>query len=230
MNSSWVEAISKSAFFSGISIEVLPGIMDCLNSKIVDYKKNGYIAIEDEAFEGVGIVLNGEIAVVKENYNGSRTIMAILSQGGIFGEMAAFYGEKKWPATVIAQSDCTIMYIHPEKILDVCDKVCMCHKTLIANIIKVISQKVFNLNSKVEYLTIKSMRGKLSKYLLEQYKKEKSMTFTLPLNREELADFLNVSRPSMSRELGKLRDEGIIDFYRESMRIIDLAKLQEMLE
>ena len=122
------------------------------------------------------------------------------------------------------------MYIHPEKILGVCDKVCFSHKTLISNIVKVISKKAFILNKKVEYLTIKSMRGKLSKYLIEQYKIAGSLTFTISLNREELADFLNVSRPSMSRELCKMRDSGVIDFYKESVRIINLKELQGMLD
>lgn len=230
MNSKWHDSISKSTLFEGISEEELPRIINCLNSKVVDYKKNEYAAIADEVFEGVGLVLSGEVAVIKENYNGSRTILAVFRKGELFGEIIAFYGENKWPATVLTQSDCTIMYIHAEKILGVCDKVCFAHKTLISNIVKVISKKAFILNRKVEYLTIKSMRGKLSKYLLEQYKKAGSLTFTLSLNREELADFLNVSRPSMSRELCKIRDGGIIDFYKESVRIIKLLELQEMLE
>lgn len=89
------------------------------------------------------------------------------------------------------------MFIHPEKMLGFCDKVCDSHRTLIENITKIISQKALILNEKVDYLTIKSMKAKVAKYLLEQYKKTGSLTFTLPLNREALADFLNVSRPSM---------------------------------
>ncbi|MCR4434758.1 MAG: Crp/Fnr family transcriptional regulator [Clostridiales bacterium] len=230
MNSSWLEVISKSTLFKGVAEEEIPRILDCLNSKVVDYKKNEYVALADEVFNGVGLVLNGEVAVIKENYSGSRTFLAVFKKGDLVGEIIAFYGENKWPATVLAQSDCTIMYIHPEKILDVCDKVCSSHKALISNMVRIISKKAFLLNRKVEYLTIKSMNGKLSKYLLEQYKKAGSSTFTIPLNREELADFLNVSRPSMSRELCKMRDSGIIDFYRESIRIINPVKLEEMLE
>ena len=84
------------------------------------------------------------------------------------------------------------------------------------------------LNKKVEYLTIKSMRGKLSTYLVEQYNKEKNVNITLPLNRNELSDFLNVSRPSMSREMSKMRDEGIIDFHLTAVKILDIKELKHM--
>jgi CRP-like cAMP-binding protein len=84
------------------------------------------------------------------------------------------------------------------------------------------------LNQRVEYLTIKSMRGKISNYLLEQYRITGNNHLILPLNRNELADFLNVSRPSMSRELCSMRDEGVIDFHLNAFRIVDIEKLKAM--
>ncbi len=84
---------------------------------------------------------------------------------------------------------------------------------MLQNVIKIIAQKTLFLNNKVAYLTIKSMRKKLVKYLLEQYQEKQSLTFSLPMNREELADFSNVSRPSMSREFCKMWDAGIIELY-----------------
>ena len=84
------------------------------------------------------------------------------------------------------------------------------------------------LNKKVEYLTIKSMRGKISTYLLEQYRREGDVNITLPLNRNELSDFLNVSRPSMSREMSKMKDEGIIDFHLTAVKIRNIEGLKHM--
>jgi CRP-like cAMP-binding protein len=96
--------------------------------------------------------------------------------------------------------------------------------------IRVISKKACDLNRKVEYLSLKTINGKLSKYLLEQSVRSSNTTFKLPMNREKLADFLNVSRPSMSRELGKMRDNGIIEFHKDSIRIKDVEKLKALLE
>lgn len=230
MDNKWLETIIKFPLFIGISTEELPNTIGCLNAKTLDYKKGEYVAIADTQFQGVGLVLSGEVAITKENITGNRSIIAIIRNGEMFGEIIAFADGKKWPATVVAQCDCTIMFIHPEKILGICDKLCSSHKILISNILGIIAKKALILNKKIEYLTIKSMKGKLSKYLLEQYKKSGNLTFSIPLNREELADFLNVSRPSMSRELGKMRDDGIIEFYKDSIRILDLNALKIMLE
>jgi CRP-like cAMP-binding protein len=82
----------------------------------------------------------------------------------------------------------------------------------------------------MEYISIKTMRSKLSTFIYEQYLKGKTTTLTLPMNRQQLADFLNVSRPSMSRELSRMRDEGIIDFHLSAVRIIDIEKLKEYCE
>jgi len=85
------------------------------------------------------------------------------------------------------------------------------------------------LNKKVEYLTLKGMREKISMFLVEQYEKNKNLTFTISMNRDQLADYLNVSRPSMSRELCHMRDEEIIDFHRSSFRIMDIDKLKSFI-
>ncbi len=228
--SEFYSLILKSELFSRISEESLPGLLSCLSSKVCKYKRAEYIAIEGEKFEGVGFVLSGEVSVIKESFRGSKTIMANFKAGDIFGEIIAFSGTGLWPSTVVAQSDCEIMFIRPEKMLGFCDKICDFHRIVLENVTRIISQKALILNRKVDYLTIKSMKAKLSKYLLEEYKRTGSSTFTLSLNREKLAEFLNVSRPSMSRELCKMRDDGIIEFYRETVKILDVEALEEYTE
>ena len=96
--------------------------------------------------------------------------------------------------------------------------------------LKVVSNRALMLNKKLEYLSIKSLRGKISTYLLEEQKKEGNTTFQLNLNRNELADFINVSRPSLSRELGKMRDEGLIDFHSTAIKINDFEALKKFSE
>jgi CRP-like cAMP-binding protein len=226
----YLGAIRKCALFEGIEEGELRQILKCLQARVVEYGKNEYAALSDDKMNGVGVVLSGEAAVVKESLNGNRTRVNIFKAGEMFGEVIALRREERWPASIQALTDCTIMYIHPERILDFCDNICSHHRVLLANLVRVVTQKAYLLNRKVEYLQLKSIPGKLSKYLLEQCMTSGSTTFTLPLNREELADFLNVSRPSMSRELGRMRDEGILDFYRESVRILDVPRLEALLE
>jgi CRP-like cAMP-binding protein len=86
------------------------------------------------------------------------------------------------------------------------------------------------LNSKMQILNADTIRGKISVYLISLYKKTKSMTFDMPMNRQELADFLNVTRPSLSRELSNMQEDKIIDVYRSSVKIINLPALYEFAE
>lgn len=230
MYEKWISILSKTFLFADIQPENLSSMVQCLQPKICHYKKHEYIAIAGDEFEGVGIILSGTASVIKENVAGNRVIISLLDEGDMFGEMAAFSSLSAWPASVQAQEQVTALFIPGEKIVGNCPHACAGHKQLIVNMLAIISEKALQLNKKVDYLSIKSMRGKISTYLLEQYNKTGSLIFMLPMNRNELADFLNVSRPSMSREMSRLRDEGIIDYYMSSIKIKDIEKLKSMVE
>lgn len=230
MYEKWIEVLSNTLLFQDIGHQDLSGMMDCIRPKMLSYKKNKYMALTGDKFEGIGIILEGSATVIKENVSGNRVIMSMLEPGDMFGEMAAFSSLGQWPATVQAQEDSKVIFISSEKIVGNCPHNCAGHKMLIMNMLKIISEKALNLNKKVEYLTIKSMRGKLSMFLLEQYYKSEKRTFMLPMNRNELADFLNVSRPSMSREMSRMREEGIIDYYMSSFKIKNIEGLKKMAE
>ncbi len=230
MYEKWINVLSKTLLFKDIQPEHLMSMAQCIQPRVCHYKKHEYIAIAGDDFEGVGIILSGAASVIKENAAGNRVIISMLDESDMFGEMAAFSSLAKWPASVQAQNPVTALFIPGEKIVGSCPNACVGHKKLIINMLKIISEKALMLNKKVDYLSIKSMRGKISTYLLEQYNKAGSLIFMLPMNRNELADFLNVSRPSMSREMSRLRDEGIIDYYMSSIKIKDLETLKKMTE
>ena len=225
MYEQWLNILNTSPLFSKIDLKELGIMLNCLRPRVCMYKKNETITIEGTHFEGIGVVLKGDAAVTKENAAGSRIIMEMLGPSGMFGEIAAFSARRIWPATVVAQDDCTIMFLSPEKLVSDCEKLCISHKMLVSNMLRIVSDKALMLNKKVEYLVIKSIRGKISSFLLDQYKIAGSRTFMMPMKRNELADFLSVSRPSLSREMGRMRDEGIIEFHMSSIRIKDIDSL-----
>lgn len=230
MYTRWLETITKCALFEGIATEELLGVLQCMNLNINEYKKGDYLTSAGRDFTQIGVILSGTVALTKETASGNRVIIVLLGAGEMFGEMAAYAGKKAWPMTVIAQTNCTVMFFSQDKIIGCCERVCPSHKKLIMNMLKIVSNRALMLNKKVEYLSIKSLRGKISTYLLEEYHKTGKNTFQLDLNRNELADFINVSRPSLSRELCKMRDEGIIDFHSTAVKIKDYDKLKELSE
>lgn len=226
MYTKWINSLKKVVLFRELDKDELITMLMCIRPSAASYKKKEYITNTGEEFTGIGIIVEGKAVVTKENAAGDRIIMAKLEAGDIFGEMIAFSNHNKWPATVIAETDCTVLFLSPDKIIGNCPNMCPGHKFLIQNMLTLVSQKALGLNRKMEYLTIKSIRGKISTYLLEQYNKRREQTFMIPLKRNELAEFLNVSRPSLSREMIKMKDEGIIDFYKSSFKIIDLEALK----
>ncbi|NLI91173.1 MAG: Crp/Fnr family transcriptional regulator [Peptococcaceae bacterium] len=228
MYEKWLEPLSQCALFEGITQEEMLGILQCMNLKIYEYKKNDFLTIAGEEFSQVGVVLSGTVALTKDTASGNRVIIGLLGPGEMFGEMAAYSGKKSWPVTVIAQSKCSAMFFSNDKIVGCCDKVCTSHKRLIMNMLKIVSNRALMLNKKVEYLSIKSLRGKICTFLLEEFQKTGNNTFQLNLNRNDLADFINVSRPSLSRELCKMRDEGLIDFHGTAIKIKDFDALKEL--
>lgn len=226
----WRRQLAECKLFTGVGPGELNVMLQCLNPVVKEFQKDECLTVAGQDFDGVGVILEGEVMVAKENSAGRRVIMMTLGAGDMFGEMVAFSGERKWPATVIAQRDGKVMFLPPEKIVGNCRRQCPSHRLLITNMLKVVSDRALFLNKKMEYLSMKSMRGKICAFLLEQYKRCGTTTFLMPLNRNEWADFLNVARPSLSRELGKMREEGIIDFHRASVKIMNLEAMLEMAE
>ena len=226
----WKEELTTCPLFAGIGPEEIQAILACLNPAVREYKKNEYLAVAGEKFTGVGVVLTGRAMVTKENAAGNRVIIASLQTGDLFGEMVAFTGEKVWPATVLAQQRTEAFFLPPERIVGNCPRQCPGHRLLITNMLKILSEKALMLNRKVEYLTMRSLRGKIAAFLLEQARRAKTSTFMLPFNRNEWAEFLNVARPSLSRELGKMKADGLIDFHGASVKIIDGEALRQAAE
>lgn len=226
MYAQWMPTLKKVKLFEGIEQNELSSMLCCLRPKIVSYDKKDFITVEDHPFTGIGIVISGEVLVTKEDSAGKRLVLAKLKPSQMFGETVAFSGNNHWLATVIAATDCTVLFFTPDVIVGSCPKMCVGHKSLIYNMLKIVSEKALDLNRKIKYLSIKSIRTKISEYLLEQYKISGKTKFTVPLNRGELADFLNVSRPSLSREMIKMKDEGTIDFYKSAFELNDIKTLK----
>ena len=225
MDEKIIKNIANTNLFNGISENDTGELLRCFKCNIKHYKNGQYIVFAGENLKEIGLIISGEISVLRENIDGSKSIMTLLKSGDTFGEVAAFNGDLTWPSSISAQSDCSILFFNPQFILNPCSSSCTFHKKLISNTIKLISNKAKILNQKVEYLSIKSIRGKISKYILSEYNKTKSLYINSSLNREELANFFNITRPSLSRELCKMRNEKIIHFNKNNFKILNLESL-----
>ncbi len=230
MFSQYLEILSECPLFQGITKENLTMLLDCLQPTVYNYEKDEYIALMGDPYLGLGIIVGGCATISKESAAGNRVFLASLEPGELFGEMVAFSRQAEWPATVQAQQPCTVFYIAQTSITGQCDKTCTWHTVLVENMLRILSSKGLMLNRRVEYLLIKSMRAKLSAFFLEYVNKTGKLSFVLPMNRNQLAEFLNVSRSSMCREMSRMRAEGVLDFHRSAIQIRDLKLLNTMVE
>jgi len=222
--------LADSLLFSDIDRKDIIQMITCLNPKEESFSRGEFIAQAGEPMKGLGLLLQGSVSVLKENVDGSRIIMNILKPGELFGEMAVFSEERVWPASISALTNSTVLFISPDKIVGRCANACSFHRQLTVNMLRILSDRAMKLNRKVEYMSIRGMREKLCTFFWELYRKQGGNIIHLPMKRNELADFLNVSRPSMSREMGRMRDEGLIDFHLSTVKILKPDKIAEYVQ
>lgn len=220
----------KCVLFRGIKEGNYKHLLGCLGAKVKSYDEEEYIFFAGDVINYIGVVLSGRAQILKESLAGNKHIISVLDASDMFAEGVVCTETRISPVTVQAMEPLKALFIPYEKIIKNCGQACDYHITLIQNMMVILGEKNVTLNWKLELLTLKGMREKLASYLLKASMDNKSNTFQIPLNRTELADFLNVSRTSMCRELTRMKEDGLIDLYGRSFRILDKRRLAQCLE
>lgn len=225
----YISVLEKARLFKGIIPADLELLIKCLEGTVKKYESGACIIALEQEVGHIGIVLEGQVEIVKENVVGDRNIIAVLESGGLFAEGIVCTTKRLSPVTVRAKTKTNILMIPYERIIITCGKSCVFHSQLIRNMLTLLGEKNYALNHKIDFLILKGMREKIALYLLEEAKKHKSMAFHIVLNRNDLAEYLNVSRSAMSRELSRMKEEGLIDYYKNSFKIINEEALKGFL-
>ena len=223
------EVLKKCTLFNSIEEQNFEHLIHCLQGYIKSYKEDEVIFSAGDEIIHVGIVLEGQIELVKENLAGDSNIVAILGLSKIFAEGIVSTIKRKSPMTVCTKEKTKVLFIPYERLIQSCGNSCGFHLQLIKNMLISLGEKNYELNNKIDFLILKGMREKLATYLLGEASKQNTLSFNIDLNRNELAEYLNVSRSSMSRELSRMKDEGIIDYYRNGFKILNPDYLKEFI-
>lgn len=222
MDKKHIDVYKQVELFEGIAENDLETMLNCLGARIKTYQKGDYILSAGDEVRSIGIIVTGTVEIVKEDILGRRALVAGLSPTDIFGEAQACAGVKKSHASVLATSRAEICFTDYSRVVSSCTSACGFHTKLIRNMLRLMARKNLYLNKKMDYLGLKGMREKLSAYLLDQSAASASTRFEIPFNREELADFLGVDRSALSRELGRMRDEGLIAFTKKQFELVNI--------
>lgn len=217
----YLEILKSVPLFAGINESDMESLLSCLSAREAHYDKNEAVFHKDEDAVNVGIILSGEVQVIREDYYGNRSILAKLNQGMLFGETFVCADIKKLPVSVFTTTESNVLFIDYRRIVTTCTETCVFHSRLIFNMLKILAQKNIMLNQKIEFVTKRTTREKLLAYLSTEAQKAGSNSFAIAFNRQELADYLSVDRSAMSAELCRLRDDGLIRFNKNKFELFN---------
>ena len=216
----YLEILKKCPLFFGIEDEKLLTMLNCLSAKVVSFDKKYTVLAEGTPAKYIGVVLTGSAQILQIDYYGNRSILGNVGPSEVFNEAFACAETKAVPVTVIANEPSEIMLIDCSHILHTCQNNCGFHQQLIFNLMKDLAGKTIMFHQRIEVTSKRTTREKLLAYLFLQAKKADSPEFTIPFDRQELADYLEVDRSGLSAEISKLKNEGIINCNRSRFELL----------
>lgn len=216
----YIPVLKGTKLFAGVDEnEILP-MLACLQTKLKTYKKGEYVYRQGEYLNNITVLVEGNLLIQSNDYWGNRSIINTVETGEMFGEAYVAPDSGALLNDVVAVENSTVMFFDVQKILTVCSLNCKFHSMVVHNLFFAISEKNRRLVQKLGHMAKRSTREKLISYLSEEAKRQKSGAFTIPFNRQQLADFLSVDRSAMSNELCKMRDEGLLIFEKNRFTLL----------
>lgn len=218
--SEYISLLKKSLLFQGMDEHDIDSILKCFTARETTYKKNEFIFHYGDIVNTIGLVLEGQIFIIKEDFWGNRTILSEISVGSMFAETYAFSKSSALEVSVIASTDCRILFLNIENILHVCGNACSFHTRLIQNILSGMADKNRLLTKKIEHMSQKTTKDKILSYLSAMSLRNGASTFQIPYDRQELADYLGVERSAMCGELSRLQKAGLISYKKNTFTLL----------
>lgn len=214
-----LKILENSRLFAGIRVDEIQPMLSCLQAVERKYPRGAYIFHTGEEVRAFALLVRGTAHIQKEDFWGNRSLLASLAAGDIFAEAYAMPGSGAMRSDVVAVESCTVLLMDVERVLSRCTNSCAFHARLTENLFALLAEKNRILARKVDYLAQRTTRQRLLAYLSEQAQSAGSAEFTIPFNRQQLADFLSVERSAMSAELSRMQAEGLIETERSHFRL-----------
>lgn len=216
----YLEILKKCPLFNEIEQKDLFRMLRCLGARVLSFDKKYTIFSEGNSAKYIGILLSGKVQIIRNDFYGNRSLISQLEPGELLGEDFACAEIGSLPVSVIADEPCEVMLIDCGHILHTCQNNCGFHQQLIFNLMKDLAQKSLTFHQKLEILSKRTTRDKLLAYLDLQAQKNQSSRFTIPFDRQELADYLEVERSGLSAEISKLRAEGLLTSRKNEFELL----------
>lgn len=188
------------------------GIRECR------YEKGDIIFHAGDRIHEIGIVMDGSVNIENLDLWGSKSILSNVPAGGTFAETYALCREPMM-VDVVAAEESSILFFHVSSLMDSKNERYSWYAKLLVNLLEISMRKNLALSERIFCTAPKTIRGRLLIFLSIQSGKAGSSTFQIPFSRQQLAEYLNLDRSALSKELGKMRNDGLIDFYKNTFKI-----------
>lgn len=215
----YIPILKRTRLFAGVGDSEIESMLLCLDARLYTYKKGEYVLRQGEHLSDIIVLVDGNLHIQKDDYWGNRSILGQISVGEMFGEAYVTPESSAALNDVVALEDSVVVFFDVKRIITTCSSACRFHATVVQNMFYAISEKNRKLVRKLGHMSKRSTREKLISYLSEEAKRQNSSSFTIPFNRQQLADFLSVDRSAMSNELCKMRDDGLLEFQKNKFTL-----------
>lgn len=209
----YLPVLQNTALFAGLSATQILEALACLGAQKRSYGKGEAIFHAGQRISCMGVLLCGQVHIQREDHWGNRSLLAEIGPGELFGEAYAV-GEEPMCNDAVACRESVALLLDTGRLLAPCAAACGLHARLLQRLFAIFAQKNRVLAQKLGCLSQRTTRQKLLYYLSEQAKKAGGGSFSIPFNRQQLADYLSVDRSAMCAELGRMRREGLLEFKR----------------
>jgi CRP-like cAMP-binding protein len=220
----YISTLKNVDLFKDFTEEGLISLFSKITYKIEKYSKGDLILAEEDTCTTLNLILDGTLEIQKMDSSGKVLSIAEFTTGDIFGEMLIFADKNTSPINVLSKTKAVVLHIQKDAVVSLCQS----NASFLYEYLRIISNKAIILNLKLKEVTLKTIRQKICEFILAQYKSQKSLKIKLTMTKKDWADKIGVQRPSLSRELIKLKEEGIIDYDKDIILIKDLDTLEEL--
>mgnify|MGYP000589723367 FL=1 len=215
----YIQFLKLNVLFKDFSSKELSAFFADSNYTIAEYKRNSIVHFESEKCSTMDIILIGEVIIQRIDEKGNILTVAQFNAGNNIGGNLLFSHYPFYPMTVVAKSDTTILHINKDLVLQLCQN----NKNFLLEFLKCISYKSIILTNKIKSISMKSIRESIIDFLNYEYYSQKNSRIKLNITKKELAERLGIQRTSLSRELNKMRKDGLVSYDANSITIEDFS-------
>lgn len=213
------DILSKTRIFNNFTEKELDDALSYLCAHTRLYKKGQTLIALGNKITEFGIITKGTVQISCDDINGNQMIMATVGRGDMFAESLAVTANPDSPIYAVATEDSSVLWLSAAPIRENAADSPL-HSKIIVNFIQAVASKCLSMNDRVQILSKKTIREKVIAYISQIAEHEKKNKIIIPLNRQDMANYLGVERSALSRELSKMQADGIISFKGNQFRFL----------